>query len=299
MPFKDRGRNRGLIGHVEWKDGTPASDLIIELEERDLLFNDALPSAKTDLDGNFVITYHPEDYGAIFAEKPDINLSIEYLNEKNEKKVFSKFYPSIKDEWLSLDLKLEDNPSPNPPIKDEIPTGSIRTTVNLKNKLNINDIEDNKLWEIFIGTSTAFSRLRKHYDLKLKSWGGRIVVGEVITEGSLRRAERNLTPDGMLLLQQRKNIPKKMDLKFLWLDKEGNVSHDLLVSNEERSCLSERELRLLPSALTLKIRDKASLPAETLKVIATIQIENVTFSYELICIDSLTSLESIIDTELN
>jgi len=286
-------KNLGIIGHVSWADGTPAQNLTIELEERDILFNDVLPSGKTDLDGNFVITYHPEDYGGtgIFGEKPDIQLTINYLDSNKKSKTFKNFYKNVKDEWLKLDLKLEDTGTAI--VLEEKPSGSRLITINLKNKINVESIEDNDFWEIYFGTSTAFYRDHKQRSIKLKSWGGKMVIG-AMKDGPLSRNERNLTPKGMDLLMKRKKIPKTMELKFLWLDEKENILHEYILNNEGRSCISEAELRINLPVKTAKEDEKSSLGIETLKMIATFEIENVCIDYEIICLDNITALKSII-----
>ena len=294
MALKDRGKNLGIIGHVKWSDGTPASHIIVELEEQDILFNDTLPSGKTDLDGNFVISYHPEEYGAVFAEKPDIRITFKYLDEKMREKIKETFFKDITDEWLKIDFKIDDKPIPQPK-QIQVETGAIYTTVNLKNEINVDDVHANDLWQIYVGTSTAFSRDRKYEQLKLSSWGGRIVVGDVLKDGPLTRDEKNLTPNGMSLLMKRKEIPKALELKFQWLDKNEKIIHDLIINSEEQNTLSEKQLRILPLALTTKIIDQACLPAATLKILAKITIKNVTFDYEVVCLEDIESLKSIID----
>ena len=286
-------KNLGIIGHVSWADGTPARNIMIELEERDILFNDVLPSGKTDLDGNFVITYHPEEYGGtgILAEKPDIELKIKYLDSNKNIKEFKKYYKNVPDEWLLLDLTLEDTGKAI--VADEKPHGSHLKTINLKNKINVESIEDNDFSEIYLGTSTAFYRDHKQRSIKLKSWGGRMVIGS-LKDGPLSRNEKNLTPKGMELLMNRKFLPKTMELRFLWLDKNDLVLHEYIIKNEGRSSLSEKELRINLPAKTAKKDEKAVLGIETLKVVAKFEIENVCIDYEIICLDSITSLESII-----
>ena len=294
MTLKDRGKNRGIIGHVTWSDGTPAANIIVELEEEDILFNDTLPSGKTDLDGNFVISYHPEEYGAIIAEKPDIKMTFKYLDEKKREKIRETFFKDVRDEWLKVEFKIDDKPIPQPE-EIQLQTGSIYTTVNLKNKIEVDDVNANDLWQIYVGTSTAFSRERKHQQLKLSSWGGRIVVGDVLKDGPLTRDEKNLTPKGMALLLERKEIPKLLEIKFLWLDENKRVIHDLIINSEERNTINQKRLRILPLALNEKIIGNACLPAETLKVNAVIKIKNVTFGFEVVCLDEISTLKSIID----
>ncbi|NVM01533.1 MAG: hypothetical protein HWN67_04325 [Candidatus Helarchaeota archaeon] len=288
-------RNRGIIGHVEWGDGTPASNLTIELEEKDLIFHDVLPWGETDGQGNFIISYHPEIYGGArrLGEKPDIELLIDYLNDKGEEKTFKKFYKNIKDEWLKVDLKLEDQTgSPSPESKLAF-IGICSEMLNLKDSINLDDVESNDIWEACVTTSTAFSRSRYERVMKLTSWGGKVIVGDVI-EGPLKRNEKNLNSKGIKSLNNRKNKPKQIKLNFLWLDENKNLIHEINLENQTMNYISEKGLRILLREIDETGKSYKYLPVEQIKITSEIQIKDKNFNFEVVCLESINKLKGLI-----
>ncbi|MFX1450632.1 MAG: hypothetical protein ACFFCM_07320 [Promethearchaeota archaeon] len=288
-------KNRGIIGHVEWGDGSPASNLIIELEEKDLIFHDVLPWAKTDDEGNFIISYHPQIYGGTgrLAEKPDIELVINYLNDKEEEKTLKKFYKNIEEEWLKVELILEDQSGSPIPESKLAPIGTCSHMVNLKESIIPDDIESNDIWEVCVATSTAFSRSRYDKVIKLTSWGGKIIVGDIF-EGPLSRNEKNLNSKGIKSLNNRKNKPKQIELNLLWLDENGKILHRIDLKNEDTNYLSEKGFRILLREIDETGKSYKYQPVEQLKITTEVQIKNKTFNFEVICLESVSKLKSLI-----
>ncbi|MHA1378262.1 MAG: hypothetical protein ACTSRG_07755 [Candidatus Helarchaeota archaeon] len=290
-------KNRGIIGHVEWRNGSPATDLIIELEEKDFIFHDILPWGKTDKDGNFIVSYHPEIYGGSgrLGENPDVELVISYLNQDKEKKTFKKFYEKVQGEWLKVNIQLEDDFGTSTPESKYVPIGVHSQMINLKDHLNTDDIESNEIWEVCTATSTAFSRGRYERIMKLTSWGGRVIVGDIF-EGPLTRAEKNLTPKGIKSLNPRKNKPKYQKLNFLWLDENNDIIHEIKIENQNSNYISEKGLNILLRELDETGKKYRFLPVEKLKTTTEIQIQDKKFNFEVFCLQSISKLKGLIST---
>ncbi|MFX0133512.1 MAG: hypothetical protein ACFFDN_07710 [Candidatus Hodarchaeota archaeon] len=288
-------KNRGIIGHVEWSDGTPASSLTIELEEKDLIFHDVLPWGETDEQGNFIISYHPEIYGGAkrLGENPDIELMIHYLNDKGEEKSFKKFYKNVKDEWLKVDLKLGDQ-SGSPSLESKLaPIGICSNMLNIKDSINLDDVESNDIWEACVATSTAFSRSRYEKVIRLTSWGGKVIVGDIM-EGPLTRNEKNLNSKGIKSLKNRKNKPKQIKLNFLWLDENKNIIYEIKLENRTKNYISEKGLRILLREIDETGKTYKYLPVEQIKITSEIQIKDKNFNFEVLCLESVNKLKDLI-----
>ncbi len=290
-------KNRGLIGHVEWSDGEPASNITIELEEKDLVFHDVLPSGETDGQGNFIISYHPEIYGGTgrLGEKPDIELMINYLNDKGEKKTFKRFYKNVEEEWLKIELKLDDESGSPLPESKETAVGICSQMLNMKDSINIDEVESNDVWEACVATSTAFSRSRYERIMKLTNWGGKVIVGDIM-EGPLSRNEQNLNSKGIKSLNNRKNKPKQIKLNFLWLDENMKIIYKINLENQMMNYISEKGLRILLREIDETGKNYKYLPVEQLKITSEIQIKDKTFNSEVICLESIKKLKNLIGT---
>ncbi|WP_262964117.1 transthyretin-like family protein [Methylobacter psychrophilus] len=99
-----------IYGRVVCKDsGEPIEDLTVEALDKDLLFDDRLGSAQTDIDGYFEIAYNEDDFRELFFDsRPDIYLriinpegEIIYTTEDKVK------YGAIKKE--NIDIKIPDD----------------------------------------------------------------------------------------------------------------------------------------------------------------------------------------------
>ncbi len=286
-------QNRGIIGHVEWNDGSPASGLVIDVKEKDLLFYDILPSGKTNENGDFIISYHPEIYGGtgVFAELPDIELLIKYRDTKRQEKTIKKFYKKVKSEWLKINLKLELLPSDQICETEIIPIGRISHLVNLNNFLDLENIKKNDLWEIFLGTSMALSR--QDDTMKFSTWGGRVITGDIF-ENPLSRNEKDLNSNGIKALNERKKRPILLKLNFFWLNKQNEIIHEHVIENKNMNFLNERGLRISIPKIENKLELDTSLPIEHLKITSEVQIKEKKFNFELFCMENLSSLKSFV-----
>ncbi|MHA1300388.1 MAG: hypothetical protein ACTSO9_13295 [Candidatus Helarchaeota archaeon] len=290
-------QNRGIIGHVEWKDGTPAANLHIDLLEKDFIVHDLLPSGYTDKNGDFIISYHPEIYTikGPLAEKPDIELTIKYIDPNNQEKTFQKFFKNVKEEWLKVDLKLDDESGSPHPESQLPPVGICSRVVNLKDSINLEDIESNDIWEICSATSTGFSRGRYEKIMKLTTWGGRVIVGDIF-EGPLTRNEKNLNSKGIKSLNARKNKPKAIKLNFIWLDENNNIIHTIDLENQDMNFLNEKGLRILLRELDKDCKKYIIRPVEQTKMKTEVRIKNKQFNFEVICLESLSRLKELISS---
>jgi hypothetical protein len=75
-------------GRVTDKDGKGLSKLIVSVYDKDLLFDDKLGQTETDSNGDYILTYHTEDYRDIIERKPDIYVKV--LDQKGNMLYSSK-----------------------------------------------------------------------------------------------------------------------------------------------------------------------------------------------------------------
>jgi len=225
--------NRGIIGHVEWKDGSPACNIVVKLTEKDVVYDDKLPSTRTDSDGNFFITYHPDLYSLKepFRENPDLELIFEYKKNDILKK-FKIFYKNVKDEWLIIkSIRLDDSPEECKSLEplEEIYEREHIFLINLKDKIDLDNIENNEFYEVYFGDILEFSDksiIPDRTTLKVNSWGCKVILADVIREGSINKEEMKLTEKGIESLNKRKAKFDEITLLFHWIDKDGNIIHN-------------------------------------------------------------------------
>jgi hypothetical protein len=75
-------------GRVTDKDGKGLSKLIVSVYDKDLLFDDKLGQTETDSNGDYILTYHTEDYRDVIERKPDIYVKV--LDQKGNTLYSSK-----------------------------------------------------------------------------------------------------------------------------------------------------------------------------------------------------------------
>ncbi|HKE59540.1 MAG TPA: hypothetical protein VKB46_22675 [Pyrinomonadaceae bacterium] len=63
-------------GRVTDKSGKGLSKLIVSVYDKDLLFDDRLGQAETDSNGDYILTYHREDFRDVIERKPDIYVKV-------------------------------------------------------------------------------------------------------------------------------------------------------------------------------------------------------------------------------
>lgn len=75
-------------GRVADKQGKGLSGLIVSLYDKDLFFDDKLGQTETDVNGDYSLTYHTEDYRDVIERKPDIYVKV--LDQKGDTLYTSK-----------------------------------------------------------------------------------------------------------------------------------------------------------------------------------------------------------------
>jgi hypothetical protein len=63
-------------GSVVYDDNTPAAGLIVSVYDKDLIFDDALGTTKTDDNGLFGLVYRTDAFRDLFESRPDLYLKI-------------------------------------------------------------------------------------------------------------------------------------------------------------------------------------------------------------------------------
>ncbi|MHA1268537.1 MAG: hypothetical protein ACTSPY_02000 [Candidatus Helarchaeota archaeon] len=290
-------QNRGIIGHLEWRDGVPAKNIKIAVTEKDMLIDDILPSTKTDDDGNFIITYNPDKYTVkgIFKEKPDIEIIFEYKKNNIPKKV-KLYYKNVVSEWLVLDnIKLDDPSAECCPIEEEekIPYKEHTFIVNLNDHIDIKNIKNNKIWEVYIGSILEFSQksiIPEHTPLKINSWGGKAIVADVINEGSISKEEKKLNEKSIELLKMRHAKFEEMTLLFNWIDKDGNIIHDSLYNASNTNHMKIIDISIFIPKPTSRTEAPEFLPVDRLEIKCRIIVEGKLIEFEIISMDSIQNL---------
>lgn len=87
MAVADTWVVRGRVTDESGK-GLGLEGLTVSVYDKDLIFHDRLGDPKTDASGNFVVTYHTEDFRDVVECKPDIYLKV--LNQKGSMLYSSK-----------------------------------------------------------------------------------------------------------------------------------------------------------------------------------------------------------------
>ena len=289
--------NRGILGHVEWNDGTPAKNVKITITEKDPIFNDQLPATITDKDGNFIITYHPNQYSMKppFQEKPDIEIKLEYLKNDIPKKV-KIIYKDVKNEWLIIDiLKLDDLPDEcESIIEEEVIYREMNIfIINLKENIDINDPNNNDIWEIYIGSILEYSEnsiIPKRTTLKINSWGGKVIVTDAIKEGSISNEEKKLNEKSIELLEKRNAYFEECSLLFNWLDKDGNIIHDSIYNTSNTNYMKINDISIFIPKPTSRTVDLEFIPLDRLEINCRVLIKGVSKEFKIISMDSIQNL---------
>ncbi|MHA1252118.1 MAG: hypothetical protein ACTSRP_19180 [Candidatus Helarchaeota archaeon] len=289
--------NRGIIGHVEWKDNLPAKNIKVSVIERDLIFPDQLPSTRTDSDGNFIITYNPDQYSpkSIFKENPDLEIILEY-NKNNIPKKTKFLYKNVKDEWLILEcLKLDDLSKECTPIpeENEVYMGENIFTINLKDSIDVHTPENNDIWEVYIGSILEYSPksiIAEQTTLKINSWGGKAIVADVIAEGSISKEEKKLNDKAIKLLEKRKAVFDEMSLLFNWLDKDGKIIHDSLYSESNKNFMKVEDVSIFIPKPTSRTEITEFLPVDRLEIQCRVIIKGKIKEFKIISMDSIQNL---------
>lgn len=289
--------NRGILGHMEWKDGIPAERMKISIIEKDLIFDDILPTTTSDKDGNFIITYNPDQYTikGPLQEKPDIEIMIEYKKNEVPKKV-KVFYKDVDQEWLCIDkLMLDDNSDECEPIIDEIEPfkGENIFPINLKETIDVDNPENNDIWEVYMGTILEFSEksiIPEHTPLKINSWGGKAIVASVINEGSISKEEKKLNEKSIELLEERTAKFDEITLLFNWLDEDGNIIHDSIHNKSDSNYIRIDDISIFIPKPTSRTEETEYLPADRLEINCRVIIKGIIKEFKIVSMDSLQNL---------
>jgi hypothetical protein len=289
--------NRGILGHVEWKDGIPAEEIKISITEKDLIFDDILPTTTTDKDGNFIITYNPDQYTikGPLQEKPDIELMFEYKHLDVLKKV-KVFYKNVELEWLTIDkLILDDISDECEPILEEIEPfkGENIFPINLKETIDVDNPENNDIWEVYVGTILEFSEksiVPEHTTLKINSWGGKAIVANVINEGSISKEEKKLNEKSIELLEARTAKFDEITLLFNWLDEDGNIIHDSIHNKSDTNYILIDDISIFIPKPTSRTEETEFLPTDRLEINCRVIIKGIIKEFKILSMDSLQNL---------
>ena len=66
-----------IFGSINYDDGKPATDVVIEAKDKDLFFDDYLGTSNVDANGKFEICYGEDAFtDFIFDKRPDIYLKV-------------------------------------------------------------------------------------------------------------------------------------------------------------------------------------------------------------------------------
>lgn len=177
-----------ITGRVVVKESQRAlPGLIIKAYDKDLLYDDLLGNAVTDLDGTFEIVYEGEDFQELFEKKPDI-----YLKVKDEdwKDIFSTEekvrFDSDKEEFFQLEIPWEKLP-------EKIREISINPkTIELIEQLFLPENIEKKqfLWQEISGAVYEISKIQTPK-------GEQILLNVIKLEGSIQMAEGSDLPSVM------------------------------------------------------------------------------------------------------